>query len=314
MDCILKRIALYTIIPMILFSLAISAFDNKGDNFKGKRHNSTNILAVSAPAVITGGAITLWDGTRCFSSFQMKHLNLVPKRWGPFQWADSCDIEIEDCQIQINGAELASSFAEIGKTLFHLGQSGLPTTGPEENRYGATNQGGHRPALVPLPPKIEVKNFSCCLKYPLGRAVAFQADLATFEPPHPVLSLEGNVRVTSGPEAALWGKAMEWLPLEEKIQVKSEFNFSGGKGCRDGRQGLFSMAGGNLKRLKLPKGALPSTSEPVAVIPPELMVAAVTGKPPSDRNNALLSVMCLALFQAKSGNEVNSFPAQPTAR
>jgi hypothetical protein len=244
----------------------------------------------------------------------MQRMSLVPKSWGPFQWADSRDIVLEDCQIQIDCADLASSFAEIGKTLFQLGQSGLSTPEFSENRDGATNREGQRWALVPLPPKIEARNFSCRLKYPQGRVLTIKADLATFEPPQTTLSLEGNTRVISGPQICLRAEAMEWMPLEEKIQVNRGDNFPGGKGSRGGQQGLFSLAGGNLKQLKPPKAALTAAAEPAAVLSPELMMAAVTGKAPSKRTNTISTIMCLAFSQAQPGNEAQSFPGPPPDR
>lgn len=308
------KISIGTILPLSAAIWAVFALSGTGDSLGGKKSYPGGEPSPGEQAVLTGGAITLWDGIHCFSSFQMQRMSLVPKSWGPFQWADSRDIVIEDCQLQIEAADLASSFQEIGKTLFQLGQSGLTTPELNEHRQGEMNQGGQGATLVPLPPKIEARNFSCRLRYPQGRVVTLKADLATFEPPQTALSLEGNIQVTSGPEACLWADTMEWLPLQEKIKVNRGYKFFWGQGHRNARHGMFSLAGGNLKQLKPPKAALTAAAEPAAVLPPELMMAAVTGKAPSKRTNTVLTIMCLAFSQAQPGNEVQSFPGPPQDR
>ena len=178
----------------------------------GNRQDGRGELAEDTPALLTGGAITLWDGVRCFSSLQMQQMDLVPKRWGIFQWADARDIVIHDCRIRVENAALASCFEEIGKTLFQLAHSGVPATEFHEDQAEST-QGEPRPTLVPLPPKIEVHNFSCTLSHPQDRLLTLKADLATFEPPQPVVSLEGQVQVTSGQGSVLRAEAVDWLPL-----------------------------------------------------------------------------------------------------
>jgi hypothetical protein len=313
MSCTRNKIALYTIISITLLSAVIFAVFKNWDSCQENRGSLSDGLSQDAGLVITGGAISLWEGTRCLSSLQMKRLNFVPKCWGPLQWADSRDIVIEECQLQIDAADLASSFQEIGKTLFHLGQSGLANPELNEPRQGGMTQRGRGATLVLLPPKIEARNFSCRLSYPQGRVVTLKADLATFEPPQTALSLEGNIQVTSGPEACLWAETMEWLPLQEKIEVSRGYKFFWRQGHRSSRHGLFSLAGGNLRQLRLPKAALTARAEPAAVLPPEVMMAAVTGKPPSKRNNTVLSILSLALFQAKTQKEGQSFSAPDQA-
>jgi len=307
------KLAIYTIIPMIVLFAAIIALSGRGDGFTGNRQDWRGELAEDTPALLTGGAITLWDGVRCFSSLQMQQMDLVPKRWGIFQWADARDIVIHGCRIRVESAALASCFEEIGKTLFQLAQSGLPSTEFDAGKAEST-QGEQRQTLVPLPPKIEVHNFSCTLSHPQDRLLTLKADLATFEPPQSVVSLEGRVQVTSDQGSVLRAEALDWLPLAEKIQVKSEYKFGRGQGRRGRPQAWFSLAGGHLTRVKPLKITGPSDPGPVVVLPPNVMAAAATGKNSAKRGNKLLSLMCLGLFQASAPHNVQPLQAPPQDR
>jgi hypothetical protein len=303
------KITIYTIIPLIVLIAAIIALSDHGDSIAGNRQDGRGGLAEEAPALLTGGAITLWDGVRCFSSLRMQRMDLVPKRWGIFQWADARDIVIHDCRIRMESAALASCFEEIGKTLFQLAQSGVPSTEFNEDQAAST-QGEQRPALVPLPPKVEVHNFSCTLSHPQDRLLTLKADLATFEPPQPVVSLEGRVQVTSDQGSVLRAEALDWLPLLEKIQVKTEYKFGRGQGRRGSRPpAWFSLAGGRLKRSRPPRVTGPADPGPVVVLPPNIMAAAATGKNPASHKNKLLSLMFMGLFQASTPHNVQPLPA-----
>jgi hypothetical protein len=302
------KITIFTIIPLIVLGAAIIALSEQGDGMAGNRQDGRGELAEDAPALLTGGAITFWDGVRCFSSLRMQQMDLVPKRWGIFQWADARDIVIHDCRIRVESAALASCFEEIGKTLFQLAQSGVAPAEFDADQAEST-QGEPRPTLVPLPPKIEVHNFSCTLSYPQGRLLTLKADLATFEPPQPVLALEGRVQVTSGQGSVLRAEALDWLPLAEKIQVKTEYKFGRRQGRRGRPPAWFSLARGHLKRGRPPQVTGPADPGPLVVMPPDLMAAAVTGKNPANHKNKLFSLMCLGLFQASAPHNIQPLPA-----
>jgi hypothetical protein len=102
--------------------------------------------------------------------------------------------------------------------------------------------------LVGLPPKVEVRKFSCRITYPDGQSMTISAALSTLNPPNPFLDMEGDVRVQVG-ATSLYAEAACWAPLQENLLVLSSYTLVSGNHQRRGCNASFSLAAGELKSL-----------------------------------------------------------------
>jgi hypothetical protein len=202
--------------------------------------------------LMTQAAISGWEGAERLYRLEMAQLNLVRKRWGPFEYEDCFDLAVRDCRLQVHRDALASTLKNVGETLLLLGrrsQPADPAAGPDgepENSPGMP--------LVALPPKIEAHKFSCRITYPNGQILTISAALATLDPPNPFLDLEGDVRIQVG-ATSLQAEAACWMPLQENLLVLTPYTLVSGNQSRRGCNAPFSLAAGELKLLPPAKAA-----------------------------------------------------------
>lgn len=214
--------------------------------------------------LMTQAAISGWEGGQRLYRLEMAQLNLVRKRWGPFEYEDCFDLAVRDCRLQVNSGALASTLKNVGETLLLLGrrpQPADPAVGPDgepENSPGMP--------LVALPPKIEAQKFSCRITYPNGQILTISAALATLDPPNPFLDLEGDVRIQVG-DTSLQAEAACWMPLQENLLVLTPYTLVSGNQSRRGCNAPFSLAAGELK-------PLPPAKAGAATVPPRVATPA----------------------------------------
>ncbi|MGB8991191.1 MAG: hypothetical protein WCD80_03965 [Desulfobaccales bacterium] len=258
--------------------------------------------------VMTEASISSWEGERRLYRLEIRQLTLIPKQWGPFVYEDCRDLAIQGCHLQVTSDALISSLKDIGEMLLVLGRqpqlAGLPAAGP-------TGPGPADPpsmTLIGLPPRIEARNFSCRVNYPGGQVLTISADLATLDPPNPCLDLEGNVQVEAGP-AVLHAAAACWAPLEEELLVLTPYTLAAGNQPRRGCNDNFSLARGELKRLRLAKASVPMTRVRAAPLTPAQFMAHLWGKRRGKRGDPFMSGMLLTTLQAQAQKGVMPLPA-----
>ena len=144
------QIALTGAIPVLL-ALAIVVWST------GSREGVQNIDRGPDSPLMTHAAISGWEGAQRLYQLEMGQLNLVPKRWGPFEYEDCFDLAVQDCRLQVNSDAMASTLKSVGETLLLLGRrsqaSELPAVAPD----GSEPQNSPGMTLVGLPPKIEAQ-------------------------------------------------------------------------------------------------------------------------------------------------------------
>ena len=210
--------------------------------------------------LMTHAAISGWEGAQRIYRLEMMQLNLVPKRWGPFEYEDCRDLLIQDCRLQVTSDALASTLKDVGETLLLLGRRPQPSALPAVAPDGSEPQNSPGMTLVALPPKIEARKFSCRITYPNGQILTISAALATLDPPNPFLDLERDVRVQVG-GTSLHAEAACWAPLQENLLVLTPYTLVSGNQHRRGCNAPFSLASGELKPLP------PSDADAAMVLP-----------------------------------------------
>jgi len=221
------NIALIGAIPVLL-ALALSVCN------PGSREGVQNPDRGPDSPLMTQAAISGWEGAQPLYRLEMAQLNLVRKRWGPFEYEDCFDLTVQDCRLQVNSGALASTLRSVGETLLLLGRRphpAAPAVGPDgepENSPGMP--------LVALPPKIEAQKFSCRITYPNGQILTISAALATLD------------RIQVG-DTALQAEAACWMPLQENLLVLTPYTLVSGNQSRRGCNATFSLAAGELKPL-----------------------------------------------------------------
>ena len=198
--------------------------------------------------LMTQAAISGWEGGQRLYRLEMAQLNLVPKSWGPFEYADCFDLVVRDCRLQVNSDALAATLKNVGETLLLLGRRPLPSATPAAAPDGSESENSPGMTLVGLPPKIEAQKFSCRITYPNGQILTISAALATLDPPNPFLDLEGDVRVQVG-TTSLQAEAACWSPLQENLLVLTPYTLVSGNQPRRGCNTPFSLAAGELTPL-----------------------------------------------------------------
>jgi hypothetical protein len=249
------NIALTGAIPVLLV-LAIVVWS------AGSREGVQNLNRGPDSPLMTHAAISGWEGAQRLYQLEMAQLNLVPKRWGPFEYADCFDLAVQDCRLQVNSDALASTLKNVGETLLLLGRRPQPATPPIAAPDGSEPQDATGMPLVGLPPKIEAQNFSCRITYPNGQILTISATLATLDPPNPFFDLEGDVRVQAG-GTSLQAEAACWSPLEENLLVLTPYTLVSGNQSRRGCNAPFSLAAGELKPLPPAKAGAAKVPPPV---------------------------------------------------
>ena len=248
--------------------------------------------------LMTHAAISGWEGAQRLYRLEMKQLNLVPKRWGPFEYEDCWDLVVLDCRLQVTSDALAATLKNVGETLVLLGRrpqpSALPAVAPDvsepQNSPGMT--------LVGLPPKIEFRKFSCRITYPNGQILTISAALATLDPPNPFLDLEGDVRVQVG-ATSLHAEAACWAPLQENLLVLTPYTLVTGNQHRRGCNVPFSLASGKLKQL--PPSKTGATMVPPGIATPAQALSLKNLFPwTSDMKANPMSVILLNNLQAQA--------------
>ena len=106
---------------------------------------------------MTHAAISGWEGAQRLYRLEMVQLNLVPKRWGPFEYEDCFDLAVQDCRLQVNSDAMASTLKNVGETLLLLGRRPQPAPLPAEAGGESEMQNSPGMPLVALPPKIEAQ-------------------------------------------------------------------------------------------------------------------------------------------------------------
>ena len=237
-----------------LFVLAVVFWDaGSGEVFRSMETGADVPL-------MTHAAISGWEGERRFYRLEMTQINLVPKRWGPFEYEDCRDLLIQDCRLLVTSDALASTLKDVGETLLLLGRRPQPSALPAVAPVGSEPKNSPGMTLVALPPKIEARKFSCRITYPNGQILTISADLATLDPPNPFLDLEGDVRVQVG-ATSLHAEAACWVPLQENLLVLTPYTLVSGNQHRRGCNAPFSLASGELKPLP------PSEADAAMVLP-----------------------------------------------
>jgi hypothetical protein len=265
---------------------------------------------------MNGVRISCWDTNQRICVLEMMRLELTPKRWGPFKFADSKDVLALDCRLQVDASALALSLQEIGSTLLQLA-----------NMRNAKHSHGEihpepdlgKPAyqsLIVLPPKLKASPFWCRLNYPHGQGLILRADLAALDPQQHLINLQGRVKVVSDQGACLLAEDMNWEVSTQRLQVGGQYTFQWGERTLKGRDGGFSLAGGKLKRTKFVK-EMPTCGElPSSVMPSNLLATAFAGKKLSGMGDTAM-LMFLALMQAQAGSgeslEMKNLPRTPFA-
>ncbi|MBU4234024.1 MAG: hypothetical protein L6277_03590 [Desulfobacterales bacterium] len=216
--------------------------------------------------LMTHAAISGWEGAQRLYQLEMAQLNLVPKRWGPFEYEDCFDLAVRDCRLQVNSDALASTLKNVGETLLLLGRRPQPSALPAVASDGSEPENSPGMTLVGLPPKIEARKFSCRITYPNGQILTISAALATLDPPNPFLDLEGDVRVQVG-GTSLQAEAACWAPLQENLLVLTPYTLISGNQHRRGCNAPFSLAAGELK-------PLPPSQAGAAMVPPRVATPA----------------------------------------
>ena len=216
--------------------------------------------------LMTQAAISGWEGGLRLYQLEMSQLSLVPKSWGPFEYADCFDLVVRDCRLQVNSDALASTLKSVGETLLLLGRRPQPSAQPAVAPDGSEPENSLGMTLVALPPKIEARKFSCRITYPNGQILTISAALATLDPPNPFFDLEGDVRVQVG-ATSLQAEAACWEPLQETLLVLTPYTLVTGNQPRRGCNTPFSLASGELK-------PLPPSKAGAAKVPPRVATPA----------------------------------------
>jgi hypothetical protein len=216
--------------------------------------------------LMTHAAISGWEGARRLYRLEMMQLNLVPKRWGPFEYEDCWDLVVRDCRLQVSSDALASTLKNVGETLLLIGRRPQPSPLPAVAPDGSEPHNSPGMTLVGLPPKIEARKFSCRITYPNGQILTIAAALATLDPPNPFLDLEGDVRVQVG-GTSLHAEAACWAPLQENLLVLTPYTLVSGNHHRRGCNAPFSLASGELR-------PLPPSETGAAMVPPRVATPA----------------------------------------
>jgi hypothetical protein len=216
--------------------------------------------------LMTHAAISGWEGAQRLYQLEMAQLNLVHKRWGPFEYEDCFDLVVQDCRLQVNSDALASTLKNVGETLLLLGRRPQPSAQPAVAPDGSKPENSPEMTLVGLPPKIEAQRFSCRITYPNGRILTISAALATLDPPNSFLDLEGDVRVQVG-ATSLQAEAACWSPLKDNLLVLTPYTLVSGNQTRSGCNAPFSLAAGGLK-------PLPPSKAATARVPPRVATPA----------------------------------------
>lgn len=257
--------------------------------------------------ILTGSAISCWEGGQRFCFLEMKSMALVPKTWGPFHWEDSRDIVVEDCHLEMDGAGLVAGLQQVGQTLVRLGKTQEVSRPHPPSGWG--NGPGPHLTPIPLPPKIEARNFSCAIHYPEGRVLTLQADLATIDPSHPTLELEGRVQVVSSLGSRLEAETLTWEPFTQQLQVQSPYHFRWGARRRQGRGARFAMDRGDFKELKSGKNAGLAGPKVIPQLSPVELVA-LGGKGRNQKVSPMFWLMCLGGLQSQTENQPGVAPGK----
>jgi hypothetical protein len=231
----------------------------------GSREGCPKIDQEPDAPLMTQAAISGWEGAQRLYQLEMGQLNLVHKRWGPFEYEDCFDLVVRDCRLQVHSDALAATLKSVGETLLILGRRPQPAALPEVGPDGPAPENSPGMKLVGLPPKIEAQRFSCRITYPNGQILTISAALATLDPPNPYLDLEGDVRVQAG-ATSLQAEAACWSPLQENLLVLTPYTLISGNQARRGCNAPFSLAAGELKPLP--------PSQAAAGVPPRAATAA----------------------------------------
>jgi hypothetical protein len=242
---------------------------------------------------MAGVRLSSWQEGECTCSLQIKELELVPKRVGPFTLADSSDVKLSDCRVEAQHQALAGSLQEIGKTLANL------TT--ERDAQGAgygRAAGAPLHPLIVLPPEIAAVPFSCAIMFPQGRRLSIKAGQAVFAPGGLELQLTAGVEVVSVKGDVLAAEQANWQPVSQQLYVEGEYSRRRGGRRAVGRADQFSLAQGRVRRMQpeaAAAGARSGASE--ANVMGKIITKLVTGKklPGSD-------VFLLPLLAAGAGN------------
>jgi hypothetical protein len=246
----------------------------------------------------------------------MMRLELTPKRWGPFKFADSNDVLALDCRLQVDSSALALSLQEIGSTLLQLAENPNAKHSHGEIHPEADLGKPAYQSLIVFPPKFKASPFWCRLNYPHGQGLILRADLANFDPQQPLINLQGRVQVVSDQGACLLAEEMNWEVTTQRLQVGGQYTFQWGERTLKGRDGRFSLAGGKLKRTKFVKGMPTCRELPSAALPSNLLATAFAGKKLSGMGDAaMLPFLALMQAQAASGEslEMKNLPCTPLA-
>jgi hypothetical protein len=233
------NILLAGVIPVLLM-LAVVVWS------AGSREVCRKIDREPDAPLLTNAALSGWEGAQQCYRLEMTQLNLVHKRWGPFEYEDCFDLVIQDCRLQASSDALAGTLRNVGETLLLLGRRPQPAADPVAAAEGPEQQKCAGMTLVALPPKIEARQFSCRITYPNGQILTVSAALATLDPPNPVLDLEGDVCVQVG-ATSLHAEAACWAPLKDNILVLTPYTLISENRHRHGCNEIFSLASGVLK-------------------------------------------------------------------
>jgi hypothetical protein len=257
--------------------------------------------------LMTGACISSWEGERRLYNLEIDKLTSVPKQWGPFVYEDCRDLSIQGCRLRVSRAALIPSLKDIGKTLLILGRQPQPARLPAAGSTGPGLANPLKMVLIGLPPRIEARNFSCQVDYPGARVLTISANLATLDPPNPVLELEGNVQVEAG-ATVLHAAAAIWAPLEKNLLVLTPYTLMAGNQPRRGCNDYFSLAQGELKRLRRANASLPAARVREAPLSPAQLMAHLWRQSSKKRADPLMSGLLLTTLQARAQKGVMPLP------
>lgn len=260
-----------------------------------------NPAPVSANPFMTGVRLTSWDGQRQLFALQIESIELIWKALGPFQLEDHRDISAHNCYLRSDSASLSDNLQEIVRLLVTMMRSTKdPVAKPlnaslpklEAQPVNCTEK------LVRLPPALKATPFACAISQPQGIETIFRADLATFDPTETDISLEGNVKVESGNQTCLTAEHIIWRVSPQELYVEGAYRFQTGEREIKGQDACFSIAGGGLKPVKLPKTqTLPELKELPASAAMAPFMISERGKSSRSRKKAILSHLSRTVLQ-----------------
>lgn len=223
-------------------------------------------------SLLAGVRLSSWHDGKRLCSLEIKTLNAVPKRWGPFKLADSQDLQAVDCRVEVEQAALAASIREIGETLAQMLKAKISGPG------GSSDCGADAsPSLLILPPQVTAAPFTCRVIYAGGKWTRLRADQAVFTPGQPELQLQGNVQVTASSGAALTADYANWQAAAQQLAMAGKYDYRRPGRAVHGAGALFSLAHAGIKKIK-PRREDPQETGPAPPAPGDFFFAALSGK------------------------------------